>query len=165
MGKKFAPSYTNIFMACWEETALATAPLKPFLYFRFLDDIWGVWTHSEEEFMSFTQQLNQHQRSIKIKFELDSTQVNFLDMVTYKRPRFSEQSQLDYRVYSKETDTHCLIHKNSFHPKHTFKGILQSQLHRFYRICSQEEEFLKAVKILFGALRGRGYSRQFLRNV
>ncbi len=165
MGKKFAPSYANIFMACWEETALATAPLEPLSYFRFLDDIWGVWTHSEEEFMSFIQHLNQHQRSIKIKFELDRTQVNFLDVVTYKGPRFSEQNQLDYRVYFKETDTHCLLHKSSFHPKHTFRGILKSQLLRFYRICSQEEEFLKAVKILFGALRGRGYSRQFLRNV
>lgn len=40
MGKTFAPSYANIFMASWEETALDTFPLKPLAYYRFLDDIW-----------------------------------------------------------------------------------------------------------------------------
>ncbi len=38
--------------------------------------------------------LNQHQSSIKIKFEIDSTQVNFLDVVTYKGPKFMETGQL-----------------------------------------------------------------------
>lgn len=165
MGKRFAPSYANIFMAHWEETALATALLKPFSYFRFLDDIWGVWTYSKEDFIKFTEHLNQHERSIKIKFELDSERVNFLDVVTYKGPKFQQSNQLDYKVYFKETDTHCLLHRSSFHPRHTFKGILKSQLLRFHRICSQKEEFLKAVKILFKALKHRGYTRPFLRNV
>lgn len=75
MGKKYAPSYVKIFMAHWEETVFATAPLKAFLYFRFLDDIWGMWTHPREEFMNFAKHLNQHQRLIKIKLELDSEQV------------------------------------------------------------------------------------------
>ena len=41
MGKKFAPSYANIFMADWEGTALATFALKPLAYFRCLDDTLG----------------------------------------------------------------------------------------------------------------------------
>ncbi|KAK3505828.1 hypothetical protein QTP70_019543, partial [Hemibagrus guttatus] len=50
MGKRFAPSYANIFMAKWEEEALSAWPIKPLHYFRFLDDIWGVWKESEKEF-------------------------------------------------------------------------------------------------------------------
>lgn len=46
MGKKFAPSYANIFMAQWEHSALQTCSKKPLHYFRYLDDIWGVWPHS-----------------------------------------------------------------------------------------------------------------------
>lgn len=165
MGKKFAPSYANIFMAAWEDSALSSSPLKPSAYFRFLDDIWGVWTYSRENFIAFTNHLNRHQKSIKIKFEIDPHQVNFLDVVTYKGPKFEKQGLLDYKVYFKPTDTHCLLHKASFHPKHTFRGILKSQLLRFHRICSQESEFQSAVKVLFKALKKRGYSRTFLRTV
>lgn len=164
MGKTFAPSYANIFMACWEEAALDSHPLKPYAYYRFLDDIWGIWVYSKEDFECFIKHLNQHQRSIKVKFEIDSTQINFLDVVTYKGPKFLKENKLDYRVYFKETDTHCLLHRHSFHPRHTFRGILKSQLLRFHRICSQEREFGKAVKILFRALRTRGYSRSMLQN-
>lgn len=43
-----------------------------------------------------------------------------------------------------------------------FKGILKSQLLRFDRICSKQVDKDGAVKILFQALRQRGYTRFFL---
>ena len=39
MGKKFAPSYANIFMAEWEKAAFNSCQLLPLVYLRFLDDI------------------------------------------------------------------------------------------------------------------------------
>lgn len=165
MGKKFAPSYANIFMAAWEHSALTNFPLKPFAYYRFLDDIWGVWTYGREEFQRFTTHLNNHQSSITIKFEINDQQVNFLDVVTYKGPKFEKQNQLDYKVYFKPTDTHSLLHKSSFHPKHTFRGVIKSQILRFYRISSQETDFKMAVKTLFKALKKRGYGRTYLRKI
>ena len=67
MGKKFAPAYANIFMAEWEVAALASCPKKPLHYFRFLDDIWGVWPHSRDDFDVFLAVLNTHNPSITIK--------------------------------------------------------------------------------------------------
>ncbi|MGL5207763.1 GIY-YIG nuclease family protein, partial [Cetobacterium sp.] len=163
MGKKFAPSYANIFMADWEESALASAPLKPLHYYRFLDDIWGIWTYSEEQFLQFAQHLNTHQRSIKTKHVINDTSVNFLDVISFKGTRFQETGQLDFKVYFKSTDTHSLLHKNSYHPRHTFKGIVKSQLLRFYKICNNEKHFMEATTTLFKALRSRGYTRTFLR--
>jgi len=165
MGKKFAPSYANIFMADWEESALLSAQKRPFAYYRFLDDIWGVWTHSPEDFVAFTDHLNSHQDSIKIKYTVHDTEVNFLDVVSYKGPQFPSTGKLDFRVYFKETDTHALLHRHSFHPKHTFGGIVKSQLLRFKRICSEQSSFYEATNILFTALRERGYSRTFLRKI
>lgn len=165
MGKKFAPSYANIFMADWEHTALTSAPKRPHAYYRFLDDIWGVWTHSMEDFIKFTDHLNHHQQSIKIKYTVDLNEVNFLDVVSFKGPEFLNTGRLDFRVYFKDTDTHSLLHRHSFHPKHTFRGIIKSQLLRFKRICTQNASFLSAVNILFQALRQRGYSRTFLRKI
>ncbi|GAA6073207.1 uncharacterized protein LOC114459639 [Tachysurus ichikawai] len=164
MGKRFAPSYANIFMAKWEEEALSAWPIKPLHYFRFLDDIWGVWQESEKEFKEFVDHLNHFNESIKIKYSLHQSVVNFLDTVTYKGDDFKNTHKLQTRVYFKETDTHALLHKSSFHPRHTFKGVLKSQLLRFHRICSNPEDFWEATKTLFGTLRKRGYSRSLLRN-
>ena len=163
MGKKFAPSYANIFMADWEESALETAPLQPLFYYRFLDDIWGIWNHSKEEFTQFTEHLNTHTTSIKIKHTFSDQEVNFLDTVTYKGQKWQNSNCLDIKIYFKETDSHSLLYKTSYHPRHTYSGIVKSQLLRFHRICSDKEHFYEATKVLFSALRKRGYSRSFLR--
>lgn len=42
MGKIFAPAYANIFMSEWEKVCLERAKHKPTLYYRFLNDIWGI---------------------------------------------------------------------------------------------------------------------------
>lgn len=163
MGKKFAPSYANIFMADWEEAALNSSTLKPLHYYRFLDDIWGIWTHSKEEFYNFTHHLNTFTDSITIKYTIHDTEVNFLDTVTYKGLKWHRTQHLDIKIYFKDTDTHSLLFKTSYHPNHTYRGIVKSQLLRFHRISSDKEHFFQATKILFTALRKRGYSRSFLR--
>ena len=163
MGKRFAPSYANIYMAMWEETALKKCILKPTHYFRFLDDIFGIWEHSKEDFEDFIKVLNTHHRSITIKFVTDTNKIDFLDVTVFKGPLFNTSGKLDLKVYFKETDTHALLHKTSFHPPHCYTGIVKSQLLRFHRICTQEQDFKTACKILFCALRKRGYTRTFLR--
>ncbi|CAB1313254.1 unnamed protein product, partial [Coregonus sp. 'balchen'] len=72
---------------------------------------------------------------------------------------------LHTKVYIKETDTHALLHQSSFHPKHTFRGIVMSQLIRFYRLCTQQRDFNTATGTLFEALRRRGYSKRSLRYI
>lgn len=163
MGKKFAPAYANIFMAEWEKSALASCRKKPLYYFRYLDDIWGVWPHSEEEFGEFLNTLNHHNSSIKLKSTTSFTSVDFLDTTTYKGVGFRERNRLDIKVFFKETDTHALLFKTSHHPRHTFAGLVKSQLLRFHRICSDKGDFKQATKTLFSALATRGYSRSFLR--
>ena len=163
MGKKFAPAYANIFMAEWETSALASCKKSPAHYFRYLDDIWGVWTHSQEDFEEFLITLNNHNPSIKLKSSTSHTTVDFLDTTTYKGEQFETTNKLDIKVFFKETDTHALLHKTSHHPKHTYAGLLKSQLLRFHRICTHRGDFISATKTLFRALATRGYSRSFRR--
>lgn len=163
MGKKFAPAYANIFMAEWEEAALGKCPQKPFLYVRYLDDIFGIWTHSQEEFTEFIQILDTHDPSIRLKHKLDHHSIDFLDTTVYKGELFRTDQSLDIKVFFKETDTHSLLFKTSFHPTHTYKGLIKSQLIRFQRICTQDSDFMGAVNTLFAALKNRGYCRSFLR--
>lgn len=67
--------------------------------------------------------------------------------------------------FLEETDTHVLLHHQSYHPGHTCRGIVLAQLLRFRRICSQEDSFQEARGILFKALGRRGYSRSQLRAI
>lgn len=163
MGKRFAPAYANIFMARWEAEALEKCPRKPLHYLRYLDDIWGVWTYSKPDFEEFIRTLNAHDWSIQCKYELDDKKIDFLDTTVYKGRNFEVHNKLDIKVFFKKTDTHALLYKSSFHPRHTYRGIVKAQLLRFHRICTRQEDFQEAVKELFVALRKRGYSRQFLR--
>lgn len=164
MGKKFAPAYANIYMANWEQEVFLKCEKKPAHYFRYLDDIWGIWMGSKEDFDRFVQVLNAHDPSIQLTTEINDQSIDFLDTTVFKGPDFVFNSKLDIKVFFKVTDTHALLHKNSFHPKHTFKGIVKSQILRFKRICTRDEDFWEAVGILFKSLRERGYSRPFLRN-
>ena len=164
MGKKFAPAYANIFMADWEEKALAKCPKKPLHYYRYLDDIWGIWTYSRESFDEFIKVLNTHDASISLKYVTDDHSVDFLDTTVFKAPTFAHTQKLDIKVHFKDTDTHALLFKTSFHPAHTYRGLIKSQLMRFRRICTQRSDFITAGKILFRSLRNRGYSRSFLRH-
>jgi len=165
MGKRLAPAYANIYMANWEQTVLPTCPQSPKCYLRFLDNIWGIWTHTTEEFKTFTDILNSHHPSIKITSETNSKEINFLDVVTFKNLDFEVTGRLSSKVYFKPTDSHNLLHQDSFHPKHTFSGIVKSQLIRFKRICSNTEDRQSATETLFGVLKKRKYPRSMLRKI
>lgn len=164
MGKSFAHSYVNIVMAVWEETALSGCFIAPLHYYRFLEDIWVVWSGSIEQFNNFISDLNGIDPSIHLKSVVSRKLMVCVEISVFKGPYFHQTNKLDIKVYFKPTDTHALLHKSSFHPKHTFRGIVKSQLLRFDRICTLQADFKEAVKILFTALISRGYSRFFLRH-
>lgn len=165
MGKRFAPAYANIYMADWEETAFRKCNKTPTLYLRYLDDIFGIWTHSLEDFQEFTNILNNHHTHIKIETTTHPTEIHFLDITTFKDLTFNSTGILNTKIYFKPTDTHSLLHKDSHHPRHVFRGIIKSQLLRFYRYCSKRQDAEEAEQTLFKTLLQRGYSRSFLRKV
>ena len=152
-------------MANWEKGALSKCPLKPLIYLRFLDDIFIIWTHSRREFDTFFNILNTHMDTVKLKATIHQNSIDFLDVTIYKGPTFLNTNCLDTKVFFKPTDTHQLLHKASFRSKHTFSGIIKSQILRFHRICTNHSDFLSATSTLFSALIPRGYSKNFLRNI
>lgn len=131
-----------------EETVFPKCTKLTVVYYRYLDNIWGIWEHGEESFEEFIQILNDHHRLIKVKATTNKTAINFLNTTVFKGPNFNTTQQLDSKVYFKETDTHALLHHKSFHPKHTFEGIVQAQLLRFSRICTREDDFQDAKQTL-----------------
>ena len=70
MGRKYSPAYADIYLADWEESALLKCPSRPLLYYRYLDDIFGLWDKSEAEFNHFIHILNSHHPRIRLKHTL-----------------------------------------------------------------------------------------------
>ena len=166
MGKKYAPNYANIFLANWEFEIFEKAQYKPAYYSRFLDDAFFVWEHSEKHLHEFLNLVNSHDPSIKITTNTSRLSADFLDVTIFKGNRFHHHNILDSKIHFKETDTHELLDNRSFHPKHTFRGIIKSQLIRFLRICNNMEDFHDATSQLFRALsERRHYSKRWLRSI
>ena len=160
MGKRFAPALANIYLLEFDERAMNGFPIKPLLFFRFLDDIFFIWPGSTESLKEYNNFLNTLIPDITVTLDCNETEVNFLDTTIFKA-----NNTLQSKVYFKTTDTHQLLHTSSHHPKHTFKGIIKSQLIRFKRISSYKKDFDNTCKILFGVLTQRGYKHTVLRNV
>jgi len=165
MGKDYAPSLANIFLIYFDKLARTGFHIHPDLYYRFLDDIHLIWPGTRLELTAYETYLNTLMPGIKISLTIRTTVTEFLDTVIYKVPLSDNLSVLRTRVYFKPTDTHQLLHATSFHPRHTPKGILKSQLIRFKRISSTERDFNDACTTLYNTLKHRGYSRSLYRHM
>ena len=166
MGKSYAPGLADLYLEGFDETAKHGFKIKPLLFFRFLDDIHFVWTGSTEELKEFEIYLNSLIDGIHINLNYSYEKVDFLDTTIYKiTDTTTDMDILQTRVFFKETDTHQLLHKQSFHPRHTFTGVLKAQLLRFKRISSSHSDYSNACSTLFAALQKRNYSKSLLRKM
>ncbi|XP_071796343.1 uncharacterized protein [Asterias amurensis] len=101
MGTKMAPSYANLFMSQLEDRLLSSAPNRPLVWWRFIDDIFSIWCGDQDSLDEFTNHINSFHPTIKFTTEQSLTSVNFLDVTITKSP-----NGLVTDVYSKPTDTH-----------------------------------------------------------
>ena len=80
IGTKFAPPYACLFMDKFETSFLETQQLQPLVWFRYIDDIFFIWTHGEEELKIFLKSLNEFDPSIKFTYESNKESIAFLDI-------------------------------------------------------------------------------------
>jgi hypothetical protein len=152
MGTQMAPSYACLFMGVLEQKMLDQAPFKPYLWVRFIDDIFFIWTHGQEKWVSFLEYLNSYHGSIKFVAQVSKQSVPFLDMEVKLI-----NGKIETDLYTKPTDCHKYLQWNSCHPRSTKKGIPYSQALRLRRICSNPIDFTKRLHMLEGYFRKSGY--------
>ena len=69
IGTKFAPPYACIFMGEMETSFLKTQQLQPFIWLRYIYDIFFIWTHGEEQLKLFLKDLNEFHPNLKFTYE------------------------------------------------------------------------------------------------
>ena len=147
VGTKFALTYTYIFMDKLETDFLNTQEYLPLVWYRYIDDIFFIWTHGEEKLKFFLADLNKYHPNINFTHESNKECINFLDLKVSLL-----DNKLSTDLYIKPTDRHQYLHYSSSHPDHTKKLIVYSQTLRLNRICSVEADFVwdkKEMKLWF----------------
>ena len=69
MGTWMAPSFANIFNRQVRKEPLRRATHKPIIWWRYIDDILAIWTHSEEKLIKFIDNINTYHATIKFTTE------------------------------------------------------------------------------------------------
>ena len=142
-------------MAELQEEILSEMELKPYLWWRYIDDIFFLWEHGEEKLKKFIEYLNEKHLTIKFTAEWSQTSINFLDVSV----SFTD-GKITTDLYAKATDSHQYLHSSSCHPYHCKKGIPYSQALRLSRICSDPISFDRRCNDLETWLIERGCSER-----
>ena len=70
MGTVCAPAYANIFMANFELKCIYPyIKDRTKMFLRFIDDLFMIWTGSEQELLDFMRDLNKKHSSIEFEFK------------------------------------------------------------------------------------------------
>ena len=158
MGNPFGGAFANLFMASWEQKALASFSLKPKFWKRYQDDVFGIWPHGEPSLRAFHAHLNAQHPNIRLSLDFGSS-VNFLDLRIHLA-----KSSLDFSLFSKPTDSHLILPPSSHHPPHTFRGVVYSEILRFATHSSSRSAFDTTFSGISPVWRSQGYSRSLIRS-
>ena len=118
IGTKFALPYACIFMNEVETSFLEAQEMKPLVWFRYIDDVFFIWTHRQEKLDLFLEELNRCNSYLKFTYESSKTSISFLDLKVSLSNR-----DLSTDLHIKSTDRHQFLHNTSSHPDHTKHSI------------------------------------------
>ena len=126
IGTKFAPTYACIFM----DEFLETQEFQPLVWFRYIDDVFFIWTHGPDKLVSFMTEFNNYHPNIKFTYESNKENITFLEL------DFSlSGNKLTMDLLTMSADKHQYLHYTSDHPAHTKRSIIYSQAISMSRIC------------------------------
>ena len=93
-GTKFAFPYSNLFMTGLEKILSQNSEFEPFLWLRYLDEIFCIWTQGFHELKEFSNCISSLHTTIKFTMDYSATEINFLGViVTNVRNRFILQTK------------------------------------------------------------------------
>ena len=142
------------------------------LWKRYIDDGTGIYEGTIGDFRDFYHLLQESFNKYDLEITCDTDThlitdnsiiekfITFLDVEIYKI-----NGTIHTREHRKETALSRYLSIKSAHPRHTFAGIVKSQLFRIRRICSLDEDYNLSVKELEKRCIRSGYSQIMVKNI
>ena len=164
MGTSCAPAYANLYLGGWERFLNASEMFSRFmdkilLWYRFIDDLFIIWTGSSESLLEFVQMLNVNEFNLRFTVVFDENRVPFLDLVVIKQT----DGTLHTDLYRKPTAGNTLLYASSAHPKPLIRSIPFAQYLRLRRNCTLPTDFKTQADALRVRLLARGYTHTNLK--
>ena len=144
IGSKLGRNYACTYLGAWEQELLSSSDKKPTIFLRYIDDIWGVWEHSQEELKLFVEHANSIHKNIQLDLRFSNEEIEFLDV----NVRLTKNNTFSTKIFEKKSSGHIYVHNSSCHPKITKQKIAYGLGIRARRICSREEDFNAQKKMI-----------------
>jgi hypothetical protein len=120
MGSPLSHVICNLFLEELESRAINSFDPKPFVFLRYVDDIFFLWSESTRPIEEFHQHLNNQHTSITFTVEKEVEGVMPFLEVLVKRSNQTIKTE----VYRKPTDSGLYLQYDSNHPKTVKNGII-----------------------------------------
>lgn len=163
MGSRVAPPLAIVFMHALESDFLAAPRSQPALYLRYIDDVFGVWTHGLDALLTYLDFLNAVHPSIKFTLEhtADTGDLAFLDT----KIKISESGAYSSELYRKPMAAPVIIHYKSALPMTTKKNAVRSQFLRALQVSSPGLPRTRSLQIIEDLFVKNGYPPSMLKKV
>jgi hypothetical protein len=159
MGLPLAPVIAYSYMEYFEQKAISTAIKKPARWYRYVDDIFTVWSHGKDDLQDFLQHPNNIHKSIKFTMEAEQDRtLLFLDILVSRRL----DGTLGHTVYRKSTHTDLYLHAKSEHHLAQKRAVLTTLIQCAKTLCDPDS-LGKEIQHLRYALQKNGYSKNEIR--
>jgi hypothetical protein len=157
IGSKLGCNYACTYMGAWEKILLEKSELIPMVMYRYIDDIWGIWTGSNESLLKFHTLANAIHPNIIVDLRTSTENIEFLDVCI-----IIKDGKLITDLFTKKTDKHLYLHADSSHPTYVKKSIPYGLTVRVRRICSEETSYQHERKNIVTNLKKRGYREKLI---
>ena len=157
MGSPVSAVVANLYMEFFEELALESAPSRPRLWKRYVDDTRCILRKGDLD--GLLNHLNSIRPTIKITMELEEEgSLPFLDT----RVTRLANGKLDITVYRKKTHTDRYLHFELHHPIHVKKGMVRCLYDRTRNLTQRDESLKEEESHLMKTFIENGYPRAFV---
>ena len=157
MGTTRAVALSVICMADLGIRLITASPLKPFVWKRFIDDIFSLWNVPMEEVSIFVNYANSFHSTIKFTYGMSSERAVFLDTEVFKGPYLSTLKILDSQTHFKPTECFQQTHFSPCHSLNTKEGFIKGEALRLLRTNSVKDNFNKYKRDFEQRLCNRAY--------
>ena len=162
MGTIVAPIYANIVVYMLERDIVQLFYNNQSLYEykRYLDDLFIFL--SPDVVNEFMQAMNSLHSKLRFEFVQHPSEASFLDLLIHKGHRFTTHRIFDTRVHQKKMNLYLYIPYHSHHTSSSKRSFIQTELIRYIRNSSDQQDYIQLMHVFFQRLRDRGYPSWFL---
>jgi hypothetical protein len=163
MGAPPAPPYATIFYGIHEASFLDDFQDVLLGYWRFIDDVLGIFIpsgdshHDETRWRALQTRMNAW-HGLEWTFTPLATSVDFMDLTI----KVTTDNRITTTLFEKALNIYQYLTPTSAHPPGVVTGLVYGSIFRLYTLCSDPTDITSKLKLFYHRLRVRGWQASVL---